>query len=638
MVMDIKKIKESISTVKQVIDKSEIEPKTDNNKSVFCTFCSLTNNLYDFINDDTNVAVLERYVKKDKEECPLDTLCKEVCLGLEIVVTKMGEEFTQILDKSNSSDENIVIRSDGIFALSVINAEATKVRIIELLECLDILKYLEGHNRTLIILGPNGSGKTSLANYLRQLDRRVKVIPAAKPIKASGSIPNMYNSTVDMYNRSLYENNDIEQNILQRLIIGMCSEHDDIARNHHESGIVEKRSLYEQTKEIFDKFFEVKLDSSRFSSKEIVVRKNNGEPYGFNAMSDGERTAFFYIATVVSAPSNSFIIVDEPENHLNPAIYNRIWDELIEQRKDCQFIFISHTIEFIAARNDYELVKIKEFVYPSGFVFDFLGDAIEEVPITYVSEIVGSIRPILFCEGTKSNYDYKVYASIFGNQYTVIPVGDCITVKNCVATCNILARQYSIQKAVGIIDSDLREEEEILELQNIGVVVLGCNEIELLLIDSNIFQAVLERVYKPCDLFEEFKKEFFNRMANRKQFIIKRLVKTRIDYLLKSMQVNDKNCTSKEEIEESFKDVIGGVRVDSLWRLCEDAIDKSIRNQDYDLARKYCCLEHKELIPGITNRYVDDYSSIALGVIKDNAELVNIIKEKYFSGLLKVGS
>ena len=75
-------------------------------------------------------------------------------------------------------------------------------------------------------------------------------------------------------------------------------------------------------------------------------------------MSDGERAAFFYISTVVAAPNQSFIVVDEPENHLNPAIYNKIWDRLIEIRTDCQFIFISHTMDFISARSNYELVKI----------------------------------------------------------------------------------------------------------------------------------------------------------------------------------------------------------------------------------------------------------------------------------------
>ena len=79
-------------------------------------------------------------------------------------------------------------------------------------------------------------------------------------------------------------------------------------------------------------------------------------------MSDGKRVAFFYISTVVAAPDRSFIIVDEPENHLTPAVYNKTRDKLIEIREDCQFIFISHTIDFVSARSNYELVKIKNFV------------------------------------------------------------------------------------------------------------------------------------------------------------------------------------------------------------------------------------------------------------------------------------
>ena len=176
-------------------------------------------------------------------------------------------------------------------------------------------------------------------------------------------------------------------------------------------------------KEIFDDFFEVNLDNSDFSTKAMKAKKRDGVPFDFNDMSDGERVAFFYIATVIAAPHQSFIIVDEPENHLNPAIYNKIWEKLIEKRKDCQFIFISHTIEFVSARTNYELAKIKSFIYPDQFEFDFLGDSLENIQSELIVEILGSRKPILFCEGSKSDYDYRVYESLFGKKWELYVSG-----------------------------------------------------------------------------------------------------------------------------------------------------------------------------------------------------------------------
>lgn len=173
-----------------------------------------------------------------------------------------------------------------------------------------------------------------------------------------------------------------------------------------------------------------------------MAKKSQGMPFSFNDMSDGERAAFFYISTVMTAPEYSFIIVDEPENHLNPAIYNKIWDRLISIRGDCQFIFISHAVDFIKARINCDLVKIDKYIRPNEFHFKFLGDSYKNLPMKNIVEIVGSRKPILFCEGDKDSHDYKVYEILFGKDFTVIPAGTCEEVKNSVIYCNRYSNMY----------------------------------------------------------------------------------------------------------------------------------------------------------------------------------------------------
>lgn len=375
----------------------------------------------------------------------------------------------------------------------------------------------------------------------------------------------------------------------------------------------------------------MKLDNSAFAAKEMQATKNGQKAFKFNEMSDGERVAFFYIATVIVAPANSFIIVDEPENHLNPAIYNKIWDRLIEARKDCQFIFISHTIDFIRARSNFELVKIKSFVRPDKFEFEFLGSSLEDIKSEHIVEIVGSRKPILFCEGMKDNYDYKIYECLFGEKYTIIPTENCDSVKSSVTACNTHASTYSIQSAIGVIDSDLKSDSEIERLKDKNIYAIRCNEIEMLLLDEYIFKAVLQHQFMNESEFEKFKSDFMSKINARKDYIIKRLVKIQIDEKLATTKIDDKRHKTKEELKSNLSDIFSCIDIDTLWRDAEERITKAIEDGDYEAASRLCCLEHQEIIGGIVNKTIPNYDTIALGVLSSNKELADKIRDKYFS-------
>ena len=606
---------------------------------LFINFITALSILVSFVSEDLNLKVLDNYRNKAAEvqdSCPLDILCKKILQKLTDMDSLLNDDIFAFL----RADYKQVNMPFGIYngskAFGAAYNELSGQTFTNLLSAFNILKHLRGHNKTLIVLGPNGSGKTSFANHIKNADPHIKVIPASKPLKAVGNIPAIYSTTLINYNQEIYSGGILQENLLQKLIIGLCTEHDNAAREYYDTRIQREKTCYEKTKKIFDAFFEVKLDNSAFATKHMMAKKNGAAPFDFNSMSDGERAAFFYIATVVAAPEQSFIIVDEPENHLNPAIYNKIWDKLIAVRNDCQFIFISHTIDFINARSNYELVKIKNFVHPDKFEFEFLGSALENVPSAIIVDIVGSRKPILFCEGSKNEYDYKLYEKLFGNHYTVIPAGSCLSVKACVEACNMHASTYSIQSAIGIIDSDLKSPGEIESLKKQKVYALKCNEIEMLLLDELIFKKVLAHIYKSPSEFENFKSAFFTKLSDRKQHIVKRLVKTQIDEKLRSSIIDDKNNKTKDEIKTNLSHIFDSLDVDAIWDNCEAKIIDIINRKDYDSALQYCCLEHSEIIVGIGKQFVSDYATIALGVLGDDAQLSDSIKNKYFPEITKL--
>lgn len=635
--MNFKSLKTNVTAI--IAEAETLVDITDpQNKTTLSNFITQIIKLSDFLDDAQNVKALNDYDKKpdaNKNNCPLDILCNDLFTKLVAVEPLL---VSTVFDYMRPNQPTTNEHGQQIMPLVQYNATAyielgnalNALFGSNLLSAFEVLKYLTGHNKTLIILGANGSGKTSFANYLKNVETHVKVIPASKPLKAMGYIPGMYNTTLEAYRNEIYNGGDLQQDLLQKLIVGLCTEHDNAARKLYDTGIKDD-TTFEKVKRIFDDFFDVKLDNSDFGNKQLKAKKAGQEAFPFNNMSDGERVAFFYISTVVVAPPQSFIVVDEPENHLNPAIYNKIWDRLMEVRNDCQFIFISHTMEFINARSDFELVKISSFTYPNKFNLEFIGCTLEDLSSDFIVEVAGSRKPILFCEGAKTDYDYKVYENLFGDKYTIIPTGNCASVENSVDACNMHAATYNIQSAVGIIDSDLKSVVEINRLKSKKVFALKCNEIEMLLLDEMIFKKVLMQIYKEETEFLTFKTAFFEKLTERKQYIIKRLVKTQIDEKLKNSVIDDKTNKTKEELKENLSCIFGGIDVDILWTNCDTKITDIIMRKDYDAALKYCCLEHTEVIVGVGKPFVADYATIALGVLKDDVTLKAAIKAKYFA-------
>lgn len=626
------KFKECINILKHYINNSDFISKNNKNKK-FEILSKEINDLSKFITE--NDSFLTNYidkVSKIHESYPFDMVCNGILDNFENFYKYI---ISDLFHNSNIKNTGYISKTiDNLFEYeyntTVFDTNIKNAINYKIIVSFDILKKLSDHTKTLVILGANGSGKTSFANFLRNLDNHIKVIPASKPIKLRGCIPSLYNSTIDGSCNEILSKNDLEEDLLQKLIIGICSEHDEVSRVYYATG-EKKESKFIKIKNIFEDFFDIELDCSEFSNKKIMAIKNGCEnKFEFNNMSDGERVAFFYIATTIIAPQKSFIVVDEPENHLNPAIYNKIWDRLIKERSDCQFIFISHTMEFINARSDFELVKIKNFIYPDKFEFEFFGDSLKGINQNFLVEIIGSRKPILFCEGTRSSYDYEIYEILFGDKYTIIPTGNCISVINNVISCNQHANLYTIQKAIGIIDSDLKDDNEVIDLSNNSIYTLKCNEIEMLLIDENIFKKVLEHTFLKAEFFEKFKEEFFKKLSKRKDFIITRIIKVVVDGELHHLVIDDKKSKSIEEFEKNFKNTINLINIKELWNIFESKLLKIINNKEYDNAIRYCCLEHNEVINGICNSFVRDYPKFAIGVLKQYSSLVNIIKEKYF--------
>ncbi len=177
-------------------------------------------------------------------------------------------------------------------------------------------------------------------------------------------------------------------------------------------------------------------------------------------MSDGERVAFYLIAQAMCVPKDALIIVDEPEIHLHKAIQASLWNAIESERADCSFIYITHDLDFAASRIDATKIWVREYD-GSKWKWDIISE-IDGFPSELVLEILGSRKPILFVEGTKSSIDTQLYRRIYPDFY-VIPREGCGKVVESTIALN-QASGFHSQNAFGIVDRDYRADAQIARL------------------------------------------------------------------------------------------------------------------------------------------------------------------------------
>lgn len=229
--------KQDIETVYSYIQEIAELDRDNPHGDRFYRFRDQLNELIDFINDNEIIFVdcIDK-INENKEIYPFDTICKKVInIIYDGPFKRIKNAFTgfDATDRENNLSviKGILKRNYPLFISMTDELEGVlKNKIIT---TFNVLKKLSSYDKTLIILGANGSGKTSFANFLRNVDNNIKVIPASKPIKAKGNIQLIYNSTIDKYQIELFSKNELEENLLQKLIIGICSEHDKIARDYY---------------------------------------------------------------------------------------------------------------------------------------------------------------------------------------------------------------------------------------------------------------------------------------------------------------------------------------------------------------------------------------------------------------------
>ena len=522
-------------------------------------------------------------------------------------------------------------------------------QIIYNFKVIKLFSFIAKIDSTAVIIGANGAGKTSLINELRKNNSKINsnemyVLPAQKLLCFATHIQdrnvvdedsyitefnniNLKYETIDLYLNQIDANfSNTFTKLITLLVKDIIAVATDNFRGKNESSL----SLWQKLEKIWNKI-KPEISFEIDPIKIIVNVEKNGSKYSINGLSDGERCILFYIGSVLLAPENSYIVVDEPETFLNAAVYNELWDLLISERPDCQFIFASHNMDFVQSRTNATYIWCKNFEAPYDLDYQVLEES-QEIPLPLLTEVSGAKKPILFCEGTKNSLDYQIYSKLFSEFCFVKPVQGHKQVIQYTKAYNKLEETYG-NKAYGIIDYDWMDEARIESYKKKNIFVLPFNEIEMLLVDEEMVNYVLsDDEEDKKQKIKKFRDTVISLCITNKDKIISIALKKKLDEFMEGNLIEtrepteDEARTFLENLSEKF-DIT--VTLENITKIVED----SIASSDFSKILKICNLKNEIIDSKEIKEIVSNLKEKALSSIALDNDLQKKLRHKYFEEL-----
>ena len=509
-----------------------------------------------------------------------------------------------------------------------------------------LFSFIAKIDSTTVIIGANGAGKTSLINELRKnsIDQ-MYVLPAQKllyfvsntfgrdSINKDQYIANLKNVETK-YNTIQIQTQKIEDDfssaftkLITLWVKDFAKVMTDNARGVGEVSI----ALLDRVEQIWNQIFPEIIFELEPDDRVVRVEKN-GSKYSINGLSDGERCVLFYIGNVLLAPENSYIVVDEPETFLNAAVYNELWDLLISERPDCQFIFASHNMDFVQSRTNATYIWCKKFEAPYDFDYEQL-EEFQEFPLNLLAEVSGTRKPILFCEGTKNSIDYQIYSKLFSEFCFVKPVQGHKQVIQHTKAYNNLQLLHG-NTAYGIIDNDWMNESSIQEQKEQNIFVLPFNEVEMMLVDEAVVKSCLpfDDDKEKQQKFENLQQSIIESCEEKKDKIISIALKKRLDEFMEGNCIQN-NKPTKEDVEEFLKNLVDEFDASSMVDNITSIVEASLATSDFSAILKICNLKNEITGYRGNTEVVPNFKDKALRRIALDNDLQKKLRQKYFEEL-----
>lgn len=517
------------------------------------------------------------------------------------------------------------------------NMASFLTKINDFINNIYILKDFSEINTNVVIIGSNGSGKSTLSRRIKidNIDQSINIIPSHHILYLTSEdfiIPRYSNEILDINTyqnatKLVTENEPFDNNSfinsLHNLINYLINDHNRHKGDTYDSD--EKTTILEKTVDV----------CSEILKKNIIIKNNvitcyddNGNIYDFNQMSDGERQVFYFVASVLSKEKDGYIIIDEPENHLNSQVCKSLWDKLEMLKSKSTFVYITHDPKFAISRTNSKIIWSKSFTYPNKWDYEVLESNV--IPEELLIEVLGSKENIIFCEGTDTSIDKQIYDSMFLKE-KIIPVeGHLNVISYTKAINNIKGLNLN---AKGIIDKDGKTKDEIEHYEKNNISVTPFNEVEMLLLCEDILVELKKEFdqYGEIINIDEWKEEIFNICNKNIEKLLTNIIKARIENKLSTQKIQTADTVDK--IKEELENILNMINVDDIYKKESEKLKDILDNKKYNELLEVCSLKAQvsKQVPHKFHFY--NYENRALGIIKNNDNLRGKLKEKYFKNI-----
>ena len=567
---------------------------------------------------------------------------------IDLINNELDDEFLSgdVTEKYKKLRENWLRNIFSCYGSDVYTYETNLPQILKDFKTIKLFSFISTVNSTTVIIGANGVGKSSLINELRKNNiNEMFILPAQKLLYFVSNVFGRNSINKDKYIEDLkkaeikYDTIEIRTNNIEddfsssftKMITLLVKDYTNIATRKSRGEKDLHLALWDRVEQVWNQILpEIKFILE--PDNRVVEVEKNGSRYSINGLSDGERCILFYIGNVFLAPENSYIVIDEPETFLNAAVYNELWDLLISERPDCQFIFASHNMDFVQSRSNATYVWCKKFEAPYNLDYQLLEDS-QEMPLSLLTEVSGARKPILFCEGSKTSIDYQIYSKLFSDFCFVKPVQGHKQVIQYTKAYNNLQHLHG-NTAYGIIDNDWMDESSIQVYKEQNIFVLPFNEVEMMLVDEAVVKSCL-----PFDddtgqkrKFNNFKDAIISSCREKKDKIISIALKKRLDEFMESHFI-EKSEPNKYDAHVFLDSLASEFDVDSTFNKINSIVEVSLASSDFSRILKICNLK-KEIIDYRGNTEITPkFKEKSLSRITLDSDLQKELRHKYFEEL-----
>lgn len=559
----------------------------------------------------------------------------------------IGDIYGYVENLNSAIDSKDISHFNKIFNHIFRNFE----KIIEGAEQLPLIEKFISDKQKVILVGANGSGKSALANHIKEsLFTNIKVIPATKylymqsnpqsaTLKSSPKeLSQMQADNIIKPSKGNIHNLESINSFFTKSIVTLCNEHTRYCADKENGNTELRNNVFNDLKLIWNNLIpDIKLETD--TNERSIIGIKNSSKFSINDMSDGERAILYFASNILMAEEKSIIVIDEPETSLNDNVSLKLWKMLCEQREDCQFVFISHNLNFITNIGDSDIVWCKSYSPPDKWDLKEVEQG--DLPLELIVKIASSKKPILYCEG---QIDQQVFEELFGDSHTIIKANGHQNVINYVRL-HSKHSSLKVRSCMGIIDRDNNDDDKIIALEKDNIYVLHHNEIEMFLLNEDILNHTMYEIFKGESLekISKFKKQFFETLSESRVILINRKIKSEIDSYfeneriesdrninkLKSSIINLINKPFNYEGTDILTDEYLENYINDLHQKCSQEISKIIEEKNYDKALQICNLKEK-VSKGLANFYLDSKYLDKAIIHLNNPEIREALIKKYF--------